>query len=108
MLNATILLLHDNAWPHSAAQTQDLITSFKCEQMDHPAVQPWFVAKWFSPLSTLKKFPGGKRFDDDDDLKYVVQKWLTSQAAAFYEEGIQKLVPRYDKCRNNGGEYVEK
>jgi len=42
------------------------------------------------------------------DLKDAVQKWLTSQAAAFYEEGIQKLVPRYDKCLNNGGEYVEK
>jgi len=34
--------------------------------------------------------------------------WLTSQAASFYEEGIQKLVPRQDKCLNNGGEYVEK
>ena len=56
----------------------------------------------------LKKFLGCKRFDDDDDLKDEVQKWLTSQAAAFCEEGIQKLVPRYDKCLNNGGEYVEK
>jgi len=28
MLSATVLLLHDNARPHSAAQTQDLITSF--------------------------------------------------------------------------------
>jgi len=36
------------------------------------------------------------------DLKDAVQKWLTSQAAAFYEEGIQKLVPRFDKCLNNG------
>jgi hypothetical protein len=36
-----------------------------------------------------------------------VQKCLTSQVAAFYEEGIQKLVPRYDKCLNNGSEYVE-
>ena len=36
MLSATILLLHDNARPHSAAQTQDLITSFRREQMDHP------------------------------------------------------------------------
>jgi len=34
--------------------------------------------------------------------------WLTSQAAALYEEGIHKLVPRYDKCLNNGGEYVKK
>ena len=28
--------------------------------------------------------------------------------AAFYEEGIQKLVTCYDKCLNNGSEYVEK
>ena len=42
------------------------------------------------------------------DLKDAVQKWLTSQAAALYDEGIQKLVPRYDKCLNNGDEYVEK
>ena len=28
MLSATIPLLHDSARPHSAAQTQDLITSF--------------------------------------------------------------------------------
>ena len=42
------------------------------------------------------------------DLKDAVQKWLTSQVAAFYEEGIQKLVPHYDKCLNNGGKYVEK
>ena len=40
MLSAAIHLLHDNAWLHSAAQTQDLITSFKWEQMDHPPVQP--------------------------------------------------------------------
>jgi len=55
----------------------------------------------------LKKFLGGKRFDEDD-LKDAVQKWLTSQVAAFYEEGIQKPLPRYDKCLNNGGKYVEK
>jgi len=56
----------------------------------------------------LKKFLGGKRFDNNGDLKDAVQKWLTSQAAAFCKEGIQKLVPPYDKCLNNGGEYVEK
>ena len=59
-------------------------------------------------ISDLSLSLGGKPFDDDDDLKDAVQKWLTSQAAACYEGGIQKLVPRYDKCLNNGGEYVEK
>ena len=98
----------DNAPPHSAAQTQDLITSFRWEQMDHPPYTPDLAPSDFHLFLHLKKFLGGKRFDDDNDLKDAVQKWLTSQAAAFHEEGVQKLVPRYDKCLNNGGEYVEK
>jgi len=37
-------------------------------------------------------------------LHDIVSRHFGSQAAAFYEEGIQKLVPRLDKCLNNGGE----
>jgi len=107
MLSATILLLHNNTLPYSAAQTQDIITSFKWEHMDHPLYSPDLVPSDYHLILHLKKFMGGKGFDDDD-LKDAVQNWLTSQVAAFYEEGIQKLVPRYDKCLNNGGEYVEK
>ena len=105
---ATILLLHDNVQPHSAAQTQDLLTSFKWEQMDHLPYSPDLAPSDFHLFLHLKKFLGGKRFDDDDELKDAVQKWLTLQAAAFYGEGIQKLVPHYDKCLNNSGEYLEK
>jgi hypothetical protein len=46
--------------------------------------------------------------DGDDDLQDAVQKCLILQAVAFYEEGIQKLMPLYDKCFNNGSEYVGK
>jgi histone-lysine N-methyltransferase SETMAR len=56
----------------------------------------------------LKKFPAGQRFNDDEDVERAEQKWLSSQAATFYDEGIQKLVSRYDKCLNNSGNYVEK
>jgi hypothetical protein len=54
-----------------------------------------------------KKFLAGKQFDNADDVEYAVQKWLTSQAVTLYE-GTQNLVPHYDKCLNNGGNYVEK
>ena len=73
-----------------------------------PPVSPDLAPSDFHLFIHLKMFLGGKRLDDDDDLKDAVQKWLTSQAAAFYAEGTQKLVPRCDKCLNNGGEYVEK
>jgi hypothetical protein len=34
--------------------------------------------------------------------------WFALQAASLFDAGIQKLVPRYDKCLYNGGNYVEK
>jgi len=73
-----------------------------------PPNSPDLAPSDFHLFLHLKKFLGGKRFDDDEDLKDAVQKWLTSQSAAFYEEGTQKLVPRHAKCLNNGDEYVEK
>jgi hypothetical protein len=36
-----------------------------------------------------------------------VKTWLSSQAADFFDRGIEKLIPRY-KCLNFGGDYVEK
>ena len=66
-----------------------------------PPYSPDLAPSDFRLFLHLKKFLGGKRFDDDDDLKDAVQKWPTLQAAAFNEEGIRKLVPRYDKCLNS-------
>jgi len=41
------------------------------------------------------------------EVKKAVTTCFASQAASFYNEGIQKLVQRYDKCLNNGGNYIE-
>jgi len=49
-----------------------------------------------------------QRFDDDAELQAGVNEWLKSQAANFYDDGINKLVHRYDKCLNLNGDYVEK
>jgi hypothetical protein len=56
----------------------------------------------------LKNFLGGRRVHIDSEVKEAVNKWFASQAASFYNVGIQKLVPRYNKCLNSGGNYVEK
>ena len=60
MLTATILLLHNNARPHSAVQTQDLITSFKWEQMDHPPYSPDLAPSDYHFFLHLKNFLGGE------------------------------------------------
>jgi len=55
----------------------------------------------------LKKHLAGKKFDDDDEVQEVMT-WFKGQAADFYDSGIQKLVPRLNKCFDNAGEYVDK
>jgi hypothetical protein len=56
----------------------------------------------------LKKHLAGKNFDDDDEVQEEVMTWFKGLATDFYDSGIQKLVPRLNKCLNNAGDYVEK
>jgi hypothetical protein len=61
----------------------------------------------FHVLLHLKTFLDGRRFHDHE-VKEAVKTWPASQVASFYNAGIQKLMPFYDKCLNNGGNYVKK
>ena len=55
----------------------------------------------------MREHLAGKLFANDD-LKDVVVTLFNNQAATGCEEGIHKLVPRYDKCLNAKGDYVER
>jgi len=55
----------------------------------------------------LKKHFAGKKFYDDDEAQEVMM-WFKGQVADFYDSGIQKLVPRLNKCLDYAGDYVEK
>jgi hypothetical protein len=56
----------------------------------------------------LKEHLAGEKFDDDDEVQEEVVTWFKGQAANFYDSGIQKLVPRLNKCLDNAGDCVEK
>ena len=101
-----VVMIHD-AFPHTVAATQNLIMTFGWEQFDHPPYNPDLVSIDFHLFLHLKSFLAGRQFHDNE-VKEAVTMCFGSQAASFYDEGIQKLVQRYDKCFNNGGNYVEK
>jgi histone-lysine N-methyltransferase SETMAR len=101
-------MLHDNAHPHTAAAMQDLIATFGWEQFDHHPCSPDLVPSDFHVFLHLKTVLSRWWFHDDYEVKEDVNTWFTSQVTSFYDAGIQKLVPRYDKCLNNGGNNVEK
>ena len=107
MLSGDVCLLHSNARHYSAHVTAALLENFKWDTLAHPPYIPDLAPNDFHLFLHLKKYLAEKKFDEDD----VVQEVMTlfkGQAADFYDSGIQKLVPRLNKCLDNAGDYVEK
>ncbi|GBO18456.1 Histone-lysine N-methyltransferase SETMAR [Araneus ventricosus] len=108
LLSSGVVLLHDNARPHIAVRSGEVLRKFKWDVFQHPPYSPDLAPSDFYLFTAMKKWLGGQHFTDYEELKNAVTHWLKSQAASIYAEGILKLVKRYDKCLNNGGDYVEK
>jgi hypothetical protein len=73
-----------------------------------PPYSPDLVPSDFLCVPASEKVPWWPAFPQRWRCQEAVNTWFSSQAASFYDAGIQKLVPHYDKCLNNGGNYVEK
>ena len=56
----------------------------------------------------LKELLARQSLWGDQDTKDVVQDWLNVLPAPFCDERLQKLIPRYVKCLNLHGDYVER
>ncbi|GBL80513.1 hypothetical protein AVEN_225214-2 [Araneus ventricosus] len=74
----------------------------------HPPYSPDLSPSDFHLFLKMKEFLGGKRFESDEELENAVTTWRNELAAEEYDMGILKLVDKYDKCLNVGGDYVEK
>lgn len=64
MLTNGILLLHDNARPHTAAQTQAVLDSFDWGSFGPHTLQPWPCAEQLSSLPSFQTHFGGSRYDE--------------------------------------------
>ena len=62
---------------------------------------------WQNVTKWCRKFYEG-RTDVHDEVQEEVMTWFKGQAGDFYDSGIQKLIPRLNKCLDNAGDYVEK
>jgi hypothetical protein len=56
----------------------------------------------------FKNFVASQDLTECEALRSTIENWLNTQAVVFCGEGMQKLVPRYDKCLSSGGEHVER
>lgn len=90
------VLLLDNALVYAANQTEDLIKSFGWEQVDHLPYSPYLAPSDFCSFLNLKKH----LLVNEKYVKTIVLLWMSRRMKHFFEEVLQKLVVRYDKCLN--------
>lgn len=108
MLTSGVCLLHDNARPHVARSTAQLLDKFGWDVLTHPPYSPDLAPSDYHLFTKMKAELAGERFTSDEEVKEAVTKWTKEVAASFYEEGISKLISRYTKCIDVAGDYVEK
>ena len=108
LLSKKVLLLHDNARPHTASQTVETINHLGFEVLEHPAYSPDLAPSDYHLFGPLKNALRGRRFSTDKEVREVVHKWLRDQPKTFFLEGIHKLVDRWTKCIEKERNYVEK
>jgi hypothetical protein len=102
------VLLHDNARPHTAACTNALIKLFNWEIFEHPPYSPHLAPSDYHLFTKMNFWLGNQRFHTKEELVGGVNNWLHNLAAPFFDEGLQELVSRYDRCLHVDGNYVEK
>ena len=108
MLTKGVVLLHDNARPHTAARTNALIKLYNWEIFDHPPYSPDLAPRDYHLFSKMKVWLATQLFHTNEELVDGVKPWLHNLAAPFFDEGLQTSVQRNDKCLNVDGNCVDK
>ena len=108
LLTKGVVLLHDNARPHTAQLTVRRLAEYGWEVLPHPAYSPDLAPSDYHLFGPLKNELGGRRFKTNAELQNAITTWRNGQDPDIYAAGIDKLPYRWDKCLNVFGSYVEK
>ena len=85
----SILLLHDNARPHTAALTQAKLHQMHWATIEHPPYSPYLSPCDYHLFGPLKEGLGGQRFEDNEACMQFVRNWLSDLPRSFFDNGIK-------------------
>ena len=103
-----VLLLHENARPHTVIHTLQTLVKLGFRVLEHPAYSPDLAPSDYHLFGPFKNALMGRRFTSDEGVKEAVHEWLAAQPKTFFSEGIQKFLERWNKRIVKHGDYIEK
>lgn len=100
-----VVLLQDNARPHTASMTRATLKDVGWEILPHPPYSPDISPCDYYLFLSLSNFLASKRFSTDDELKTAIASFFDSKDQAFYLHGMRLLVERWQKVVDADGDY---
>ena len=105
----SFILLQDNASPHTSLPTADFLFQVDMAESlwSHPQYSPDLSPCDFWAFPILKSKIRRHRFESLEDVKVAVHRTLKEIPVSEYQDCFDKLLVRYRKCVEAGGNYFE-
>lgn len=101
-----MLLLHDNARPHTALMTRQKLQTLDIEVLPHPPYSPDIAPTDYHLFRSLQNSLQGHRFDDRTQLESYLDDFFNRQPPEFYARGIEQLPRRWQEVVDQDGNYI--
>ena len=103
-----IIFHQDNARVHTSVLTMAKFKELNYELLDHPAYSPDLAPSDYYLFPNLKKFLAGKRFTSNDEAIAAVNGYFANLPESHFNDGIELLKKRWNKCFEVSGDFIEK
>ena len=93
-----IIILHDNARPHTARLTSETTAKMGWEVLPHHSYSPDLAPSDYHLFGFVKDQLRGQRYETTEAIQKAVRQCLWMAGTEFYRRGIFKLPERWKKC----------
>jgi len=98
-----VILQHNNAQPHTAVLTLEIIENIVWEVLPHPLFSPDLAPSDYHLFVFVKNQMQGQHYETNKALKKAVRQCLWAAGTKFYHKGIFKLPERWENVYRKMG-----
>jgi len=105
LIGKNVVLLHDNARPHTARVTRENFLGLDWSVLPHPSYSSDHAPSDYHLFRSLQNALMETNFSNEDQVREFVKNFHI-KTAEFYTKGIEELPDKWQQVIANDGEYI--